>query len=302
MFDLDAGVHFDEVEFAVFVEEFEGARAVVADAFAGFDADGADGVALFFADAGGGRFFHDFLVAALERAVAFAEVDGVAVFVGQYLDFDVARGFEEFFHVHHVVAKGLARFGFGEAYGIDDFVSAAHDAHATTAAAASGFDDDGIADALGGGADFVRICRQRAVGAGNAGDARGFHGFDGFDFVAHHADGFGARADEGEAGLFDALGEVGVFGEEAVAGVDGVGVGDFGGGDDGRHIEVAFGRWRGTDADGFVGQHDVFEVGIGLGVDGDGFDAHFAAGAQDAQRDFAAVGDQHFLEHGALLI
>ena len=102
--------------------------------------------------------------------------------------------------------------------------------------------------------------------------------------------------------MFDALGEVGVFGEEAVAGVDGVGVGDFGGGDDGRHVEVAFGRWRGADADGFVGKQDVFELGVSLGVDGDGFDAHFAAGAQDAQRDFAPVGYQHFLKHGALLI
>ena len=227
---------------------------MVADAFAGFDADGADGVALCFGDAGSGRFFHDFLVAALQGAVAFAEVDGVAVFVGQYLDFDVARGFEEFFHVHHVVAKGLARFGFGEAHGIDDFVGASDDAHAASATATGGFDDYGIANALGGGADFVRVGGKWAVGAGDAGDTGGFHGFDGFDFVAHHADGFGARADEGEAGLFDALGEVGVFGEEAVAGVDGVGVGDFGGGDDGGHVEVAFGRRRGPDADGFVGE------------------------------------------------
>ena len=42
----------------------------------------------------------------------------------------------------------------------------------------------------------------------------------------------------------------------------------------------------------------MFELGVGLGVDGDGFDAHFAAGAQDTQRDFSTVGNQHFLEHG----
>jgi hypothetical protein len=37
-----------------------------------------------------------------------------------------------------------------------------------------------------------------------------------------------ARADEDEAALLDALGEVGVLGQEAVAGVDGLGVGHLG--------------------------------------------------------------------------
>ena len=32
---------------------------------------------------------------------------------------------------------------------------------------------------------------------------------------------------------------------------------------------------------------------------GDGLDAQLAAGAQDAQRDLAAVGDEDLLEHGA---
>jgi hypothetical protein len=35
-------------------------------------------------------------------------------------------------------------------------------------------------------------------------------------------------------------------------------------------------------------------------VDGDGLDAQLAAGAQDAQRDLAAVGDQHFFHHDHL--
>jgi hypothetical protein len=32
---------------------------------------------------------------------------------------------------------------------------------------------------------------------------------------------------------------------------------------------------------------------VGIGVDGDGFDAHFGAGAHYAHRDFAAVGNQN---------
>jgi hypothetical protein len=39
-------------------------------------------------------------------------------------------------------------------------------------------------------------------------------------------------------------------------------------------------------------------VGISRRVHGDGLDAEFLAGPQDAQRDLAAIGDEDFLEHG----
>ena len=38
-------------------------------------------------------------------------------------------------------------------------------------------------------------------------------------------------------------------------------------------------------------------VGVGGGVHRDRRDAEFLAGAQDAQRDFAAIGDEDFIEH-----
>ena len=41
----------------------------------------------------------------------------------------------------------------------------------------------------------------------------------------------------------------------------------------------------------------MHRVGIGGRMHGDGGDAHFAAGALDAQRDLAAVGDEDLLEH-----
>ena len=108
---------------------------------------------------------------------------------------------------------------------------------------------------------------------------------------------FGVGADELDvAGLAD-LGEVGALGQEPVAGMDRVGAGDLGGADDRRHVQVAVGAARRADADVLVGEPDVQRVLVGLGVDGDGLDAELAAGADDAQRDLAAVGDQDFLEH-----
>src|SRR5690606_28431453 len=72
MLDLDARVHLDEVEAAVLVQELERARAAVADADAGLDADLADLRALLFADPRRRRLLHHLLVTALHRTVALA--------------------------------------------------------------------------------------------------------------------------------------------------------------------------------------------------------------------------------------
>ena len=58
---------------------------------------------------------------------------------------------------------------------------------------------------------------------------------------------------------------------------------------------------RRADAHGLVGEQHVLEVGVGGGMHGDGLDAELAAGAQDAQRDLAAVGDDDLVEHGLAL-
>ena len=99
--------------------------------------------------------------------------------------------------------------------------------------------------------------------------------------------------------VLDHLGEVGVLGQEAVAGMDGVGAGDRRGRQDRDLVEVALARRRRADADALVGQAHMHGVGVGGGMHRDGADAHLAAGAMDAQRDLAAVGDQDLVEHGA---
>ena len=45
-------------------------------------------------------------------------------------------------------------------------------------------------------------------------------------------------------------------------------------------------------------QH-VLQVGIGGGMHGNRLDAHLAAGAQNTERDLAAIGDDDFVEHVA---
>jgi hypothetical protein len=96
----------------------------------------------------------------------------------------------------------------------------------------------------------------------------------------------------------DRFGEVRVLRQEAVAGMDGVGAGDFRCRQDGGDIEVALARRRRADTDRLVGQPHVHRIAVGRRIDRDRLDTHLAAGAMDAKRDLAAVGDQDFLEHG----
>ena len=55
----------------------------------------------------------------------------------------------------------------------------------------------------------------------------------------------------------------------------------------------------GADLTHLVGQARIGAVAIGLRAHGDGAEARFAAGAEHARGDLAAVGDQHLVEgHG----
>src|SRR5690606_4305541 len=296
--DLQAGVHLDEEELAVLPQELDGAGAQVA--------DGGDGLVDRFTDllaplgrqGGRGGLFQHLLVTALQRAVAFAQVDDVAVAVGDDLDLDVARLLEIALHIDGAVAEGGQGLGLGRLYGLDQIVGRLGHLHAATAAAGGRLDDQGEADGLGR-LDGLFDRLDLAVRAGDDGDARVLHGLLGGDLVAHDADVFRLRPDEGHAVGFDDLGEAGVLGQEAVAGVDRLGAGDLGRRDDRGDVQIGLGRRRRADADALVGQAHPHGAAVGLGVNGDGGDSHLLACAVDAQRDLAPVGDQDLGEHGA---
>ena len=81
MFDLEAGVNFEEIELAggVVVNEFDGTGVGVTGGGAEAGGAGEQFAALGRGEAGRGGFLDDLLVAALDRAVAFAESDDVAL-------------------------------------------------------------------------------------------------------------------------------------------------------------------------------------------------------------------------------
>jgi len=86
MLDLDAGVHLHEVEILFVVdEEFERAGVLIIDGVRQLDRGLAHRLAHGGRDEGGRRFLKQFLVAALDGAVAFADMDNFSVMISKDL-------------------------------------------------------------------------------------------------------------------------------------------------------------------------------------------------------------------------
>ncbi len=71
-------------------------------------------------------------------------------------------------------------------------------------------------------------------------------------------------------------------------------IGDLRSADHRRHVQVALRRTRRPDADRFVGKSRMQRMPVGLAVNRNRTNAHLLAGTNDAQRDFAAIGDEYF--------
>ena len=168
--------------------------------------------------------------------------------------------------------------------------------HSAPAAARCRLHQHRVADPVGdpGG---LRIVLDRGIAAGHRRDADLDHGRLGGDLVAHRRDMFGTGPDEGEAVIRDHLGEGGVFREEAEARMDRVRAGHARGRDQRGHAQIAVARRGRADAHALVRKAHMHGVGVDGGMDRDGADAEVPAGADDAKRDFAAVGDQDLFEH-----
>src|SRR3954466_3477480 len=146
MLDLQPRVHLEKIKALVLTgDEFDSAGGIVIDGFG-------KGYRLFAHLAAGGlveqrrrRFLDNFLVAALDRTFALAEMDHMAVLVPQYLDFDVAGIEDEFFDEDAIVTERGFGFGCGKLEAFGDLGPGTRDPHALAAAAGGGLDHHGIA-------------------------------------------------------------------------------------------------------------------------------------------------------------
>ncbi len=282
MFNLHAGVHFDKEKFAILIEEFKSTGAAIADLATRLCAALAYLVAQARIEHRCRRLLYDLLVATLHRAIALAQIDGIAMLICQYLKFNVARIFQVLFHVYRgIVERGL-RFRFCHGNRIEQGRLGMHHAHAAPATAARSLDDDRVANAARDLDDLGGIVRQRAFYARYAGHAGLFHGNLGAHLVAHQAYRFSARADEYKTAFFHTFGKIGVFREEAIARMNRLGIGYFRCADDGGDVQITQVRRRRAYTNGLVGEFYVLGIGICFGMHDNGFNTHLATGALDA--------------------
>ncbi len=90
--------------------------------------------------------------------------------------------------------------------------------------------------------------------------------------------------------------------QEPVTRMHGFSSGLLAGVDDLIDDQIAFRRGSRSDVNGFVSHFDMQRIPVGIRVNRDRLDAHFAGSLDDAAGDLATVGNQDFLEHGVAVI
>src|SRR5580658_10954355 len=106
-------------------------------------------------------------MAALDRALALAEPNSVAVFVGENLHLDVARIDDGLFDIDFAIAERTLCLALGRFERGTKLLARVHEAHAFATAASRGFQHHGVADALGdllalfGGGEAARSSRNK---------------------------------------------------------------------------------------------------------------------------------------------
>ena len=157
VFHLQACIHLQEIEPHLVVQEkFHGPSAHVVAAFGDFDRALPHGLAQLRCEYGGRRFFHHFLVPALNAAFPFEKVHDVAVLVCQNLNFNVARRSDKSLDEHGSVSKCIDRFRNGAFEAVLEFTVLAYDAHAFSTAACACFDQQWVANSVGNFSGLLR--------------------------------------------------------------------------------------------------------------------------------------------------
>ena len=231
-------------------------------------------------------------MAALQGAVTGGDDDHVAVGVGQALGLHVPR------LVQVPLDEALAPAERGD--GLTDrrvvqlrhLFEGAGDLQTATATTEGGLDRDRQAVLLGERDDLVGT-GHRVGRTGHQRGTRALRDVPGGDLVTEVADRLRRRADPDQARVQDRLRELGVLGEEAVAGVDGVRARLAGGAQHLLDVEVAGARRVTAQGERLIRGADMQSVPVRVGVDGHARDTGIPAGPGHADSDFATVGDEH---------
>ena len=295
--NLDARVHLHEIKVSIFVDEkFDRSGVFVFDRFRQLDGR----VAHFFAKRRRNErrwtFFDYFLIAPLDRAIAFAKMNNSTMTIGDDLKLNVMRIHNQLLDIDVRISERFLRFHSRRVITIHQTRFVVRGAHPTTATARNGFDHHRVTN-------FLRDLRRFLVVGDNA-IASGCHRDAGFAsararhvFVAHFLNHVRRRPNEFDFATLDHFGKVRVLGQKTVTRMDRIDVADLGRAHDALDFQITVRARRRADANRFVGKLHVQGIDVGIGINRERADAELFACANNAQRDFTAVGNQDFFEH-----
>ena len=214
--------------------------------------------------------------------------------VAEQLHLDMAGPLDELLDKDGARAEGRLAFPLGGFEGCRQLVLAMHHPHAAATAAVGRLEDHRPAELL---RDLKRLAStgDRLGAAGENRYASPPGQITGRRLVAEHLEELDPRAHEDDARLGTGGGKLGVFGEEAVAGMDGVDPVFLGDRHDAVDIEIGANRLAGLpDQVGLVGLEAMEGEAVFVGIDRHGTDAQLMGRAKHPDRNLTAVGDEEF--------
>ena len=239
----------------------------------------------------GRRLLDQLLVPPLQRAVPGRDDHHVPVAVGQALRLHVPRPVQVTLDEALAAAERRDRLPHGGVKLLADLLGGTGHLQAAAAAAERRLDGD-RQPVLGGERDGLLGTGNGPVGARRQRRADGPGDLPRRHLVAERLDGGRGRPDPGQAGAGDRPREVSVLGQEAVAGMHGVGPAGGGRPEDLGDVEVALGRALAAQGVGLVGHHHMQGIEILVGIDGHAGQPGVAACSYHPDRDLAPVGDE----------
>ena len=142
MLDLDARVHFHEIEAILFVkQELNSPRTGISNRFTSGDRCLSHFLTQLRRHHRRGRLFQQFLVPSLYRTLPLPKVNALAILIRHHLNLDMARMLDEFLEIDSAIlecGRGFSRGGFQS---MPQLIFRPHDAHAAAAAARRSFND-----------------------------------------------------------------------------------------------------------------------------------------------------------------
>src|SRR6266571_180133 len=300
MLNLNAGIHFHEIELSSFVNEKLKSPDIRITDFPDRLHDAAPHfLTKFRSHHDGGGFLDELLMATLDGALPFTKMDRVSKLVCDNLKLNVPRPLDELFQVAMWHAKRADSFRLGRFQGGEQLAAAPNDAHASSASTGNRLDDHRITNRFGDcNGLFVRVNGVRASGQNQK--PKPVHLPAGAGLVPHQANGFGRRTDEFDLAGLTNFSKVSALREKAISGMDGIDVRDLGGANDARYVQVAVRAPGRANTNCLVRKAYMQRVPVRFREHGNGLDAEFLTRVNNSEGYLSAVSDEYFLEHRSI--